>query len=62
MFNYLCAFDVTALSAMTSGALDDFTDDCFVEKDLICNLYIEDALWLDQFASDLIAGALEKDK
>ena len=47
---------------MTSGALDDLTDDCFVEKESICNLYIEDALWLDQFASDLIAGSLEKDK
>ena len=40
---------------MNSGALDDFIDDRFVEKDPLCTLYKEDALWLDKYASDLIA-------
>ncbi len=47
---------------MTSGALDNFIDDCFVEKDPLCNLYKEDALWYDKYASDLIAGIQEKEK
>jgi len=47
---------------MTSRALDDFIDDCFVEKDPLCNLYKEEALWLDQYASDLIAGIQRKEK
>ncbi len=40
---------------MTSKALDDFIDDCFVEKDPICDLHREDSLWLDLYASKLIA-------
>ena len=47
---------------MTSRALDDFIDDCFVEKDPLCNLYKEEALWYDKYASDLIAGIQEKEK
>ncbi|WP_193742026.1 MULTISPECIES: hypothetical protein [Prochlorococcus] len=40
---------------MTSKALDDFIDECFVGNDPICNLYREDTLWLDAYASRLIA-------
>ena len=47
---------------MTSQALDDFIDDCFVEKDPLCSLYKDDALWLDQYASDLIAGMQKREK
>ncbi len=37
----------------SSNAFDDFLDDCFVEHDPICSLYIEDSLWFDQYASKL---------
>ncbi len=45
---------------MTSRALDDFIDDCFIEKDSICDLKTEDSLWLDHYASQLIAGTNEQ--
>ena len=45
---------------MTSRTLDDFIDDCFVEKDPLCSLHKKDALWLDLYASTLIAGRQEK--
>ena len=47
---------------MASRAFDDFIDDCFLEKEPLCNLYKEDALWLDKYASDLIAGRQGKEK
>ncbi len=40
---------------MASHSFDDFIDDCFVEKDPICDLKIEDSIWLDKYASQLIA-------
>ena len=40
---------------MSSGGLDDFIDDCFVEKDPICDLRRQDSLELDRYASALIA-------
>ena len=60
--NYQGTFCVIALSVMTPRALDDFIDDCFVEKDPLCNLYKEEALWYDQYASDLIVGKQDKEK
>ncbi|KGG12144.1 hypothetical protein EV05_1347 [Prochlorococcus sp. MIT 0601] len=48
-------FYLTASHSMTSKALDDFIDECFVGNDPICNLYREDTLWLDAYASRLIA-------
>jgi len=39
---------------MTSKALDDFIDDCFLENDPLCNLHREDSLWLDSYVSKLI--------
>ena len=40
---------------MSSQGLDDFIDDCFVEKDPICDLRTQDSLELDRYASALIA-------
>ena len=40
---------------MSSTGLDDFIDDCFVEKDPICDLSRQDSLELDRYASALIA-------
>ena len=39
----------------TSSAYEAFFDDCFVEKDPICDLRIEDSLELDRYASELIS-------
>ncbi len=39
---------------MSSRVLDDCMDDNSIEKELICNLYKEDSLWLDKYATDLI--------
>ena len=39
----------------TSSAYEAFFDDCFVEKDPICDLRIEDSIWLDNYASQLIS-------
>ncbi len=47
---------------MASQALDDFIDDCFVEEDPLCSLYKDDALWLDQYVSNLITGMPKKEK
>ena len=44
---------------MTSRALDDFIDDCFLEKDPICDLHRAESLWLDQYASKLIADNID---
>ena len=38
---------------MNSQAMDDFIDDCFIEQDPICNIYRDDSLWLDCYASKL---------
>ena len=49
---------------MTSKALDDFIDDCFIDQDPICNLYRDDSIWLDNYASDLLekmTQSIEKD-
>ena len=40
---------------MSSDGLNDFLDDCFVEKDPICDLRRQDSLELDRYASVLIA-------
>ena len=40
---------------MTSKALDDFIDDCFLDDDPMCNLHREDSLWLDSYISKLVA-------
>ena len=40
---------------MSTDVLDDFIDDCFVEKDPICDLRRQDSLELDRYASALIA-------
>ena len=40
---------------MSKNALDDFIDDCFIGNDPICGLYREDSLWLDRYASKLVA-------
>ncbi len=40
---------------MSPDGLDDFIDDCFVEKDSICDLRRQDSLELDRYASSLIA-------
>ena len=40
---------------MSPDVLDDFIDDCFVEKDSICDLRRQDSLELDRYASALIA-------
>ena len=41
---------------MSLEAFDDFIDECYVRKDPICNLYIDDSLWLDKIASELISN------
>ncbi len=46
---------------MSTGALDAFIDDCFVEKDPLCDLSTEKSIELDRFASKLIAEMLEED-
>ena len=43
---------------MTSEAFDDFIDDCFVEKDPICDLRRQASLELDRYASALIADMM----
>jgi len=43
---------------MTSPALDDFIDDCFLNNDPICDLKQEDSLWLDRYASKLLAETI----
>ena len=48
-------FCLIAFSSMSSHGLDDFIDDCFVEKDPICDLRRQDSLELDRYASALIA-------
>ena len=40
---------------MSSHGLDDFIDDCFVEKDPICDLRRQDSIEIDRYASALIA-------
>ena len=40
---------------MSLDGLDDFIDDCFVEKDSICDLRRQDSIELDRYASALIA-------
>ena len=40
---------------MSPDGLDDFIDDCFVEKDSICDFRRQDSLELDRYASALIA-------
>ncbi len=52
------------MNSMASHSFDDFIDDCFVEKDPICDLKIEDSIWLDNYASQLIAemGATPSDE
>ena len=40
---------------MLSQGLDDFIDDCFIEKDPICDLRRQDSIELDRYASALIA-------
>ena len=42
-----------------STAYEAFFDDCFLEKDPICDLRREDSLELDRYASELIAKMLE---
>ncbi len=44
----------------TSSAYEAFFEDCFVEKDPICNLRREDSLVLDHFASELILEMLSE--
>ena len=38
---------------MTSKALEDFMDDCFTGNDPICDLHLEDSIWLDNYISTL---------
>ncbi len=45
---------------MSSQGLDDFIDDCFVDKDPICDLRRQDSLELDRYASALIAEMMLK--
>ncbi len=45
-----------------SSAYEAFFDDCFVEKDPICDLRREDSLELDRYASELIAKMVEVEK
>ncbi|KGG13394.1 MULTISPECIES: hypothetical protein [Prochlorococcus] len=45
---------------MASPAFDAFIDDCFVEKDPICDLRKEDSIELDLYASKLITEMLAK--
>ena len=46
----------------TTSAYEAFFDDCFVDKDPICDLRIEDSLALDRYASELIAEMVEVEK
>ncbi len=45
---------------MSPDGLDDFIDDCFVEKDPICDLRTQDSIALDHYASALIAEMMFK--
>ncbi len=44
---------------MSSEILDDFIDDCFIDKDPICDLYKDDSIWLDTYATNLIESLLK---
>ena len=49
------------LMSKLSTAYEAFFDDCFLEKDPICDLRREDSLELDRYASELISKMLERE-
>ncbi len=42
--------------SMSLKEQNDLIESCFIEKDPLCSLYLEDALWLDRYASNLMKG------
>ena len=45
---------------MDTRVIDDYIEDMNIENDQICDLYKEDSLWLDHYASKLIRKSKEQ--